>query len=228
MRHARHHRRIGARLPFAAMLAVLGFGQLRAADEPAAVPLAPRSGPRAATMFVPLAPAQTGIVTENNYADPKMWAEHYQELAYGAMGTGLAAGDFDNDGRPDLFVVSKTGRSRLFRNLGNWKFADVTEKAGLLRDPEARAAPAMKESEAWKQGAAWADVNNDGWLDLYVCRWGAPNLLYINQRDGTFREEAAARGLTSLFFLYTEQAVAIILIATSGDGLAVLVMLIDL
>ena len=44
-------------------------------------------------------------------------------------------------------------------------------------------------------GVAFADVNNDGRLDLYVCRFAAPNLLYINQGDGTFREEAAARGL---------------------------------
>jgi hypothetical protein len=47
----------------------------------------------------------------------------------------------------------------------------------------------------WKQGATFVDVNNDGLLDLYVCRFGAPNLLYMNQGDGTFREEAAARGL---------------------------------
>src|SRR6185503_12357535 len=50
-------------------------------------------------------------------------------------------------------------------------------------------------AKVWKQGATFVDVNNDGRLDLYVCRFGAPNLLYINQGDGTFREEAAARGL---------------------------------
>ena len=48
---------------------------------------------------------------------------------------------------------------------------------------------------AWQQGAAFADVNNDGRPDLYVCRFDAPNLLYINQGDGTFTEEAAVRGL---------------------------------
>jgi hypothetical protein len=47
----------------------------------------------------------------------------------------------------------------------------------------------------WTQGAAFADVNNDGWHDLYVCRFAAPNLLFINQGDGTFKEEAAVRGL---------------------------------
>ncbi len=165
-------------------------------------PLAPRSGPPGATMFTSLSPQQTGIVAENDYADPKMWAELNQEFALGAIGTGVAAGDFDNDGRPDVFVVSKTGQSRLFRNLGNWKFEDVTAKAGLLRDGGGSdwmkglvGGDGKLPPGPWTQGAAWADVNNDGWLDLYVCRFNAPNLLYINQHDGTFKEEAAARGL---------------------------------
>jgi enediyne biosynthesis protein E4 len=150
-------------------------------------PFAPRSGPRGPTLFVELAPAQTGVRTENRYDDPEMWGRLHQEFELGAMGTGVAIGDFDNDGRPDLFVVSKTESSRLFRNLGGWKFADVTNAAGV-GDKGAAA-------RVWKQGATFADVNNDGWLDLYVCRFNAPNLLYINQGDGTFREEAAARGL---------------------------------
>ncbi len=158
-------------------------------------------------MFTVMPPEQTGIVTANRYDDPKMWGEHYQELAYGAMGTGVAIGDYDNDGRPDLFVVSKTGTCRLFRNLGGWKFEDVTEKAGLGAPPPGVLEKGLEwlrrsvgegtgaAAEAWRQGAVFADVNNDGWLDLYVCRFGAPNLLYINQHDGTFKEEAAARGL---------------------------------
>ena len=169
--------------------------------------LAARSGPRGPTMFKLLDPAQTGLVTENRYADPKMWGEHYQELAYGAMGSGVAIGDYDGDGRPDVFVVSKTESCRLFRNLGDWKFEDVTEKAGLNQAAGAfeqglawmkrtvGSVAANEPAEAWRQGATFVDVNNDGWLDLYVCRFNAPNLLYINQHDGTFKEEAAARGL---------------------------------
>ena len=169
---------------------------------------AARSGPRGATMFTVLAPEQTGVVTENRYADPKMWGEYYQELVYGAVGTGVAVGDYDNDGRPDIFVVSKTEGCRLFRNLGNWKFEDVTEKAGLRDSAGAwdkglawakglvgQDAGSGNAAQPWQQGATFVDVNNDGWLDLYVCRFGAPNLLYINQGDGTFKEEAAVRGL---------------------------------
>ena len=99
----------------------------------------------------------------------------------------MAIGDYDNDGLPDIFVVSKTGSCRLFHNLGNWKFEDVTEKAGVGDHGAA--------ARIWKQGATFVDVNNDGLLDIYVCRFNAPNLLYINQGDGTFKEEAHAYGL---------------------------------
>ena len=161
-----------------------------AAEAPGGIsgqPLASHSGPRGATMFKTLSAQETGIVTENSYSDPRMWAERHRELELGAVGTGVAIGDYDGDGRPDIFVVSKTESCRLFRNLGGWKFEDVTEKAGV--------ADRGDEAVIWKQGVAFADVNNDGWLDIYVCRFGAPNLLYINQGNGTFKEEAAARGL---------------------------------
>lgn len=152
--------------------------------------LAGRSGPRGATLFVQLAPEETGVRTTNNYADPRMWNELYHEFEIGAIGTGVAIGDYDDDGRPDLFVVSKTETCRLFRNLGNWKFEDVTEKAGVLDKGQA--------ASIWKQGAAFADVNNDGKLDLYLCRYNAPNLLYINQGDGSFRESGKSYGLNVL------------------------------
>ncbi len=148
-------------------------------------------------MFAELAPEASGVVTVNNYADPvatsggrtdpRLWADRVHEFDVGAVGTGVAIGDYDGDGRPDLFIVSKTESCRLFRNLGDWKFEDVTERAGVGDKGDA--------ASIWKQGATFVDVDNDGRLDLYVCRFNAPNLLYMNQGDGTFREEAAARGL---------------------------------
>ncbi len=137
-----------------------------------------------ATMFTNLPSDQTGLAVINSYDDPAMWGAHYREFSLGAIGTGVAIGDYDGDGRPDIFIVSKTGPNHLYRNLGGFRFEDVTEKAGV-------AGPVG----AWKQGVAFADVNNDGRLDLYVCRFGAPNLLYINQGNGSFTEEGAARGL---------------------------------
>jgi hypothetical protein len=153
-------------------------------EAPPSVPLAVRSGPRGATLFTTLPPEQTGLKAGNAYDDPEMWGRLYHEFNAGAIGTGVAIGDFDGDGRPDIFVVSKTGPNHLFRNLGGFRFEDVTERAGV-------AGP----TGAWKQGAAFVDVNNDGLLDIYVCRFNAPNLLYINQGDGTFKEMAHAYGL---------------------------------
>ncbi|MFZ5495656.1 MAG: VCBS repeat-containing protein [Verrucomicrobiota bacterium] len=150
-------------------------------------PLATPSGPATGTLFTPLPPARTGIVTTNHYDDPRMWGDLFHEFEVGAIGTGVAIADYDGDGRPDLFVVAKTESCRLFRNLGDWKFEDATERAGV--------ADRGDSAKIWKQGAAFADINNDGRPDLYVCRFRAPNLLYVNQGDGTFREEAAARGL---------------------------------
>jgi hypothetical protein len=153
----------------------------------AAKPLGPHPFPRGTTMFGLRSPAVTGVVTENRYADPEMWGKMYPEFEGGSLGTGVAIGDFDGDGRPDIFVVSKTETCRLFRNLGGFKFADVTVAAGVGDQGEA--------AGIWKQGATFVDVNNDGRLDIYVCRFNAPNLLYINQGDGTFKEQGHAAGL---------------------------------
>jgi enediyne biosynthesis protein E4 len=150
-------------------------------------PLASVVFPRGKTMFTQLPPEETGVQAENRFADPKMWRESYQEYMGGSLGTGVAIGDYDGDGRPDLFIVSKTETCRLFRNLGNFKFEDVTEKAGVGDQGEA--------ALIWKLGVTFVDINNDGRLDIYVCRFNAPNLLYINQGNGIFKEMAQAYGL---------------------------------
>jgi len=166
--------------------------------------LEPLSQPDGPTMFTELDAEETGIVITNEYLDPRMWDDRYQEFALGAIGTGVTVGDYDNDGRPDVFIVNKTGVSRLFRNLGDWKFQDTTEEAGLGEadlgwfDKVSRLFNSEENAdsvEIWKQGAAFADVNNDGWLDLYICRFGAPNILYLNKGNGAFYETENASGL---------------------------------
>ena len=172
------------------VVAMAILGTARAADTNGGItekPLGPHLSPRGKTMFVQLPSEETGVQTENRYADPKMKGELYQEFETSSIGTGVAIGDYDGDGRPDIFAVSKTESCRLFRNLGGCKFEDVTDKAGVGD----RGAAAM----IWKQGATFVDVNNDGWLDIYVCRYNAPNLLYINQGNGTFKEMAHDVGL---------------------------------
>jgi len=86
-------------------------------------------------MFVRLPPDETGVRVENPYDDPRMWRDLYQEYEGGSIGTGVAIGDYDGDGRPDIFVVTKTKGCRLFRNLGGYKFDDVTERAGVGATP---------------------------------------------------------------------------------------------
>ncbi|MBD5778078.1 VCBS repeat-containing protein [Pelagicoccus sp. NFK12] len=136
------------------------------------------------TLFSKLPESRTGIVVTNDFDDPSMWRQLYREYALGAIGTGVAIGDYDKDGLADVYIVSKLDTGRLFRNLGDFRFEDVTEAAGLV-----------DASGAWKQGAAFVDVNNDGFLDLHVCRSRAANLLYLNRGDGRFEEVGQERGL---------------------------------
>ncbi len=104
-------------------------------------------------------------------------------------GGGVAIGDINNDGKPDIFFTSNQQQNKLYINKGNWKFEDVTEKAGL------------QSNHHWHTGATMVDINGDGWLDIYVCNAGIingddrANELYINQKNGTFKEEAHQYGL---------------------------------
>jgi hypothetical protein len=170
-----------------ALLALLPCAPLLGSDAAGTItgkPLAPHPFPRGKTMYVELPPEETGVKTENKYADPRMRGDLYEEFETSSVGTGIAIGDYDGDGRADIYVVSKTEGCRLFRNLGGYKFEDVTEKAGVGATPG-----------VWNQGATFVDIDNNGRLDIYVCRYNAPNLLYVNQGDGTFKEMAHAYGL---------------------------------
>ena len=128
--------------------------------------------------FTKISPQVSGLLTQNDYDDPSMWGSRYMVFSQGAVGTGLAAGDYDGDGRPDLYVVSKTEPNKLFRQVGDFEFEDVTDKAGV---PGGR---------FWGTGATFVDIDNDGDLDLYTCQYFDANHLYINQGDGTFKERA--------------------------------------
>ncbi len=150
-------------------------------------------------LFTKLSSDETGLDAVNLCDDPEMWGSRYREYMGGSMGSGVAAGDFDGDGRVDLYVTLKTKPGRLYRNLGDWRFEDVTDDAGLAEEGSlmdwVTSAFSSDDEVIWRHGSVFADVNNDGLLDLFVCRNAATNLLYINQGDGTFEEDAQARGL---------------------------------
>ncbi len=136
-------------------------------------------------------------------------------VAGAGYGMGAAVGDFDNDGRPDLFVTN-VNANQLFHNNGDGTFTDVTAKAGV-------GGGVYEGRKMWSTGAAWIDYNNDGKLDLFVanyCQWDPdhepvcqingvrascnprlykplPNTLYRNNGDGTFTDVSRDTGIAS-------------------------------
>jgi hypothetical protein len=117
-------------------------------------------------------------------------------------GAGLAAGDYDGDGLPDLYLCSIEGRNALYRNLGDWRFEDVTESAGVAC------------TNQHNVGAVFADLNGDGRLDLLVTSNGGPNAYFLNEGSGRFRNATAEAGLVLSKLGSTSMAVADI----DGDG----------
>ncbi|HSC39293.1 MAG TPA: VCBS repeat-containing protein, partial [Chitinophagaceae bacterium] len=160
------------------LLVYAAFSSCHSSNAPAA---------QEAPLFHLLSPIETGIDFTNRVVDSKeMNIFNYHNFYNGG---GVAAGDINNDGRPDLFFVSNQGQCKLYLNKGNWKFDDISSKAGL------------QSRHQWHTGATMADINGDGWLDIYVCNSGImpgddrANELFINQHDGTFKEEAHQYGL---------------------------------
>ena len=111
--------------------------------------------------------------------------EHHLKLV--ETGSGVAIADYNNDGLPDIYLLSTDGPNRLYENQGGFLFEDVTDMAGVDG--------AVNGVDVWGAGAAFADIDNDGDQDLMVCNMGAPNLLYINHGDGTFTDSASSAGL---------------------------------
>ena len=135
-------------------------------------------------LFRPVDVSGAGIDFVHRWNPP---VKHRDQLTNAFSGAGVAVGDYDQDGLPDLFFCGQSDGGQLFRNLGDFKFSN---QSSLLKPP----APAG----TWATGATWADVDNDGWLDLYVCGFDCPNRLYLNQPQGSERilvESANALGV---------------------------------
>jgi len=147
-------------------------------------------------LFTQLQPDASGIHFRNDLDDVDSSVSFINEFGY--MGGGVGIGDFNNDGLKDIFFTANQKTCRLYINKGDNQFEDITEKAGLT-------------TNVWATGVSIVDINNDGYDDIYVCVLGkdllhpAKNLLFINQHNLTFKEEAAEYGLD--FSGYSTQAV---------------------
>lgn len=130
--------------------------------------------------FALLGPDQTGLTFTNQLSD---WASAENRVLNN--GSGVAAGDFDNDGRTDLFFCSLNNQNRLFKNLGDWRFADVTAHAGL------------KFATGYYRAALFADLNGDGSLDLLVGTVGRGVLCFLNDGRGRFTDVTTQAGTTT-------------------------------
>ena len=158
-------------------------------------------------------------------------------IGEGMLGMGVASADYDNDGRPDVYVTGY-GASRLYHNNGDGTFTDVTARASV-------------NNKLWGAGALFFDYDGDGWLDLFVCNYlnfdpagkvacdffegrpycylskfkGSPSVLYRNNRDGTFTDVSAksgvgahaAKGLGLVAFDYNNDGRADIFQANDSD-----------
>ncbi len=124
-----------------------------------------------------------------NHLEETLESNYYQYM-YTYIGGGVAAGDINNDGLTDLFFTSNSSRNRLYLNKGNFTFEDISESSQI------------NYRDGFNTGVTMVDINNDGFLDIYVCRGGwnneenrFANLLYINEGNLTFSERAEEYGL---------------------------------
>ncbi|MEE9361556.1 MAG: VCBS repeat-containing protein [Cellulophaga sp.] len=143
-------------------------------------------------MFSMVAPSFSNLIFENNVVQTKE-NNHMINSAF-ISGGGVAVGDINGDGLEDVFFTGNQVQDRLFLNIGNLKFEDISDKAGIGTDNK------------WSSGVTFVDIDNDGDQDIYVCRFvyleneESANQLYINNGDLTFTEKAVSFGLADKGF----------------------------
>ncbi len=153
--------------------------------------------------FETLDESTTGIDFYNSITESEDFNFYNYEYIYN--GGGVAVGDINNDGLTDIYFTGNQVQDKLYLNKGDMQFEDITETAF-----DANA------NDGWHTGVNMVDINNDGWLDIYVCRSGSPedetqlqNMLFVNNQDNTFTERGEEFGVNvqkrsthSIFFDY--------------------------
>jgi hypothetical protein len=143
--------------------------------------------------FKLLSPGQTGVTFANTITTSD--SLNVQTDVYVYNGAGVGVGDIDNDGLPDIFFAGNMVSSRLYLNKGHMRFDDITKQAGVT-------------TNRWATGVTMVDINDDGYLDIYVSVAGPErskgkdreNLLFINNKNRTFTEAAAQYGVADSGF----------------------------
>jgi len=138
-------------------------------------------------LFIALSSKKTGILFTNKLTENKF--NNILTYEYFYNGGGVAIGDINNDGLEDIFFTGNMVNNKLYLNLGELNFRDISRSSGT------------QGKNSWTTGVNMVDINGDGWLDIYVCYSGngdsesRRNQLFINQGDLTFKEEAKRFGL---------------------------------
>jgi hypothetical protein len=140
------------------------------------------------TLFERIDSKHSNVQFSNNVVENLYF--NFLNYPYIYNGGGIASGDINNDGLEDLYFTSNQKTNKLYLNKGDFKFKDITNNANVT------------DSEGWTTGVTMVDINNDGWLDIYVCKSGSlnndqnrKNKLFINQKNNSFKESAAEYGL---------------------------------
>jgi hypothetical protein len=137
--------------------------------------------------FTLMPESSTGVGFRNDIVETETMFLYMYEYLY--VGGGVSTGDINNDGLPDIYFTSTLGSNKLYLNLGNFKFKDITESAGV------------NGGAGIKTGTTMIDINNDGYLDILICKSGFKDanlrkkILYINNKNNTFTDRAAEYGL---------------------------------
>ena len=153
------------------------------------------------TLFEKVANNHSNIHFSNTVTEDLYF--NFLNYPYIYNGGGVSVGDINNDGLEDLYFTSNQHSNVLYLNQGNLKFKDITVDANVTDD------------KGWSTGTTMVDINNDGWLDIYISKSGSlnnndlrKNKLFINQQNNTFVESAAAYGIDFYgFFIVRREGV---------------------